>query len=587
VTDGEVPVRDAGDLLRRARRIGDLSQRELAARAEVSARVVARIESGETTAPRLDTLLSLVAAAGCHLALRPGLPGDVAEPGPAATDRAGRHFPAHLDVRPVDRFGTWWGDWPFMSTRAEKIWHRAPRQRPDNTFDLARWRRDVRRAAGERPDGYARGDDGPAATRRRQMTHDPDLRTADAEIADLVAAESERQRDCVRLIASENYVSRAVLEATGTMLTNKYSEGYAGKRYYEGQQVIDQVETLAVERAKALFGVEHANVQPYSGSPANLAVFLAFLDPGDTVMGMALPAGGHLTHGWSVSATGKWFRAVQYGVRKETGRVDMDDVRDLALTERPKVIFCGGTAIPRTIDFPAFAEIAREVGAVLVADIAHIAGLVAGGAHPSPVGHADVISTTTHKTLRGPRGAMLMSTAEHAKALDKAVFPGLQGGPHNHTTAAIAVALKEAAQPEFRTYAQAIVDNAKALAEGLTSRGFDLVSGGTDNHLLLVDLTTKEIPGKQAAKALDRAGIELNYNSVPFDPRKPFDPSGIRIGTAAVTSRGMTTADMDTVAGWIDQVVEAEKAGDAAAAEKVAGEVRELTRRYPTPGLPG
>lgn len=418
------------------------------------------------------------------------------------------------------------------------------------------------------------------------MTSDPDLRTTDPEVADLVVAENERQRDCVRLIASENYVSRAVLEATGSMLTNKYSEGYAGKRYYEGQQVIDQVETLAVERAKALFGVEHANVQPYSGSPANLAVYLAFLEPGETVMGMALPMGGHLTHGHSVSATGRWFRAVHYGVRKETGRVDMDEVRDLAAAERPKVIWCGGTAVPRTIDFPAFAAIAREVGAVLVADIAHIAGLVAGGAHPSPVGHADVITTTTHKTLRGPRGAMIMSTEEHAKALDKAVFPGLQGGPHNHTTAAIAVALKEAGTPEFASYARAVVANAKALGEGLAARGFDLVSGGTDNHLLLVDLQGKQIPGKVAAKALDRAGIELNYNTVPFDPRKPFDPSGIRIGTAAVTSRGMSTQDMDTVAAWIARVVEAERVGDAAEVELVAAEVRDLCGRYPTPGLP-
>ena len=421
----------------------------------------------------------------------------------------------------------------------------------------------------------------------QQPTTDQDLRTVDPEIADLVRAEAERQRDSVRLIASENYVSAAVLEATGTMLTNKYSEGYPGKRYYEGQQIIDQVETLAIERAKALFGVEHANVQPYSGSPANLAIYLAFMQPGDTVMGMALPMGGHLTHGWSVSATGKWFRPVQYGVRKETGRVDMDEVRELARAERPKIIFCGGTAIPRTIDFPAFAEVADEVGAILVADIAHISGLIAGGAHPSPVGHAGVIMTTTHKTLRGPRGAMLMSTAEHAKALDKAVFPGLQGGPHNHTTAAIAVALKEASAPEFRDYAHAIVANAKALAGGLLSRGFDLVSGGTDNHLLLVDLENKGIPGKQAAKALDRAGIELNYNTVPFDPRKPFDPSGVRIGTAAVTTRGMGTEDMDRIAGWIDAVVIAELAGDEAAIEKIAAEVHEFTRQFPTPGFPG
>jgi glycine hydroxymethyltransferase len=412
-----------------------------------------------------------------------------------------------------------------------------------------------------------------------------DLRSTDPEIADLIAAEVDRQRDMVRLIASENYVSTSVLEATGTVLTNKYSEGYPGKRYYEGQQVIDQVETLAIERAKALFGVDHANVQPYSGSPANLAVYLAFLSPGDTVMGMALPMGGHLTHGWSVSATGKWFRSVQYGVRKETGRVDMDEVRELARAERPKIIFCGGTAIPRTIDFPAFAEIAREVDAILVADIAHIAGLVAGGAHPSPVGHAPVISTTTHKTLRGPRGAMLMSDAEHASALDKAVFPGLQGGPHNHTTAAIAVALKEASTPEFRDYAHAIVANAAALAEGLLSRGFDLVSGGTDNHLILIDLANKAIPGKKAAKALDRAGIELNYNTVPFDPRKPFDPSGVRLGTSSVTSRGMTTPDMDRIAGWMDAVVSAETAGDESAVEKIAAEVHEFARSYPMPGL--
>ena len=411
-----------------------------------------------------------------------------------------------------------------------------------------------------------------------------DLSASDPEVAQLVEAEGRRQREMVRLIASENYVSAAVLQATGTVLTNKYSEGYAGKRYYEGQQVIDEVETLAVERAKSLFGVEHANVQPYSGSPANLAVYLAFLEPGDTVMGMALPMGGHLTHGWSVSATGKWFRSVQYGVRKETGRVDMDEVRDLARAERPKLIFCGGTAIPRTIDFPAFAEVAREVGAILVADIAHIAGLVAGGAHPSPVGHADVISTTTHKTLRGPRGAMLMSTAERAKALDKAVFPGLQGGPHNHTTAAIAVALKEAATDDFGRYAHAVVANAKALAEGLSGHGFDLVSGGTDNHLLLVDLENKQLPGKQAARALDRAGIELNYNTVPFDPRKPFDPSGIRLGTAAVTSRGMTEQDMARVADWIARVVDAERDGDQATVEAVGAEVRDFARSFPMPG---
>ncbi|RSM82115.1 serine hydroxymethyltransferase [Kibdelosporangium aridum] len=411
-----------------------------------------------------------------------------------------------------------------------------------------------------------------------------DLATADPEIAGLVEQEAKRQYEKIRLIASENYVSTAVLEATGSVLTNKYSEGYAGKRYYEGQQLIDPIESLAIERAKAVFGVDHANVQPYSGSPANLAVYMAFLQPGETVMGMALPAGGHLTHGWNVSATGKWFRSVAYGVRKDTGTVDLDEVRDLALAERPKLIWCGGTAIPRTIDYPGFAAIAQEVGAVLVADIAHIAGLIAGGAHPSPVGHAPVITTTTHKTLRGPRGAMIMSDAEHAKALDRAVFPGLQGGPHNHTTAAIAVALGEAGKPEFSTYAHAVVANAKALAAALVERGFDLVSGGTDNHLILIDLTNKGIAGKPAAKALDRAGIELNYNSVPFDPRKPFDPSGLRLGTPSITTRGLGTEQMVKVAEWIDQVVQAENAGDEATIERIAGEVRELLAAYPMPG---
>jgi glycine hydroxymethyltransferase len=412
----------------------------------------------------------------------------------------------------------------------------------------------------------------------------PTLAAADPEIAGLVEAEARRQHEKIRLIASENYVSQAVLEATGTVLTNKYSEGYPGKRYYEGQQLIDQVETLAIERAKSVFGVDHANVQPYSGSPANLAVYLAFAKPGDTVLGMALPDGGHLTHGWSVSATGKWFTPVRYGVRKETGRVDLDQVRELALEHRPKLIFAGGTAIPRTIDFPAFAEIAREVDAVLVADIAHIAGLIAGGAHPSPVGHAQVITTTTHKTLRGPRGAMILSDAEHAKAIDKAVFPGLQGGPHNNTTAAIAVALGEAAKPEFRDYAHAIVANAKALAEALTERGFDLVSGGTDNHLLLVDLTNKEIAGKPAAQALDRAGIELNYNTVPFDPRKPFDPSGIRLGTSAITTRGLKPEHQPQIAEWIDRAVTAAAAEDEPAIDAIAAEIRELLSAYPIPG---
>jgi glycine hydroxymethyltransferase len=412
----------------------------------------------------------------------------------------------------------------------------------------------------------------------------PHIASTDPEIAVLIEDEARRQFEKIRLIPSENYASVAVLEACGSVLNNKYSEGYPGRRYYEGQQFIDQVETIARERAKALFGVEHANVQPYSGSPANLAVYLAFLQPGDTVMGMALPMGGHLTHGWSVSATGKWFHAVQYGVRPETGRVDLDQVRDLALAERPKVIFCGGTAIPRTIDFPAFAAIAAEAGAILVADIAHIAGLIAGGAHPSPVGYAPVITTTTHKTLRGPRGAMIMSTAEYASPLDKAVFPGLQGGPHNHTTAAIAVALHEAAQPEFRTYAHQVVANAQALAAALTERGYDLVSGGTDNHLILMDLTSKGIAGKPAAKALDRAGIELNYNTVPFDPRKPFDPSGVRLGTPSVTTRGLREEHMPQIAAWMDEAISAALKDDEPAIERIAGEVRDLLAGFPMPG---
>jgi glycine hydroxymethyltransferase len=412
----------------------------------------------------------------------------------------------------------------------------------------------------------------------------PHVASTDPEVARLIDAEARRQFEKVRLIPSENYVSLAVLEASGTVLTNKYSEGYPGRRYYEGQQVIDVIETLATDRARALFGVQHANVQPYSGSPANLAVYLALAAPGDTIMGMALPMGGHLTHGWSVSVTGKWFRAVQYGVRAETGRVDLDEVRDLARRERPKLIFCGGTAIPRTIDFPAFAEIANEVGAVLVADIAHIAGLIAGGAHPSPVGYAPVITTTTHKTLRGPRGAMIMSDDEYAKPLDRAVFPGLQGGPHNHTTAAIAVALHEAAKPEFREYAAQVVRNAKALADALSERGYTLVSGGTDNHLILADLTSQGIGGKPAAQALDRAGIELNYNTVPFDKRKPFDPSGIRLGTPAITTRGLDETHMPRIAAWMDEAIAAAAKEDETTIERIAGEVRELLAGFPMPG---
>lgn len=409
------------------------------------------------------------------------------------------------------------------------------------------------------------------------------LGRTDPEIRDLISAEERREAETVRLIPSENYVSSAVLAATGSVLTNKYSEGYSGRRYYEGQQFIDPVEDIAVERAKSLFGAEHANVQPYSGSPCNLAVYLAFLQPGDTVMGISLPHGGHLTHGHPVSVTGRWFRAVHYGVDPETGRIDYDQARDLAKREKPKLVWAGGTAIPRIIDFEVFAGIAHDVGAIFAADIAHIAGLIAGGAHPSPVGLADVITTTTHKTLRGPRGAMFLSTAQHAAAMDKAVFPGLQGGPHNHTTAAIAVALKEASQPEFKQYASQIVANAKVLAGELTERGYKLISGGTDNHLMLVDLTNKQIGGKPAAKALDRAGIELNFNTVPFDPRKPADPSGIRIGTPAVTSRGMKEPEMKMIAGWIDRIISSPE--DENLAARVSGEIKEVCTHFPPPGI--
>jgi glycine hydroxymethyltransferase len=412
---------------------------------------------------------------------------------------------------------------------------------------------------------------------------DPSLAESDPEVARLIAQENVLEHEKLRLIASENYASRAVMEATGSVLTNKYSEGYSHKRYYEGQQAIDQVEELAIGRLKALFGADHVNVQPYSGSPANLAVYFAFCAPGDTVMGLALPAGGHLTHGHSVSITGRYFKSVQYGVRKDDHRIDIDEVRSLASKHRPKLLWCGTTAYPRTLDFAAFRAIADEVGALLVVDMAHIAGLVCGGQHPSPIGVADVVTSTTHKTFRGPRGGMIFCKKEHAAAIDKAVFPGLQGGPHNHVTAGIAVASREAARPQFKTYARAIVENAQALASALDERGFGVITGGTDNHLLLIDVTSKGVTGKELAQALDRAGIVLNYNAVPFDPRKPFDPSGVRIGTPSVTSRGMGKDVMLRIAGWIDRVTQ--KPGDEANLAKVKGEVKDLCAQYPAPGI--
>jgi glycine hydroxymethyltransferase len=409
------------------------------------------------------------------------------------------------------------------------------------------------------------------------------LKTVDPDIYQMVAQETDRQRDTIRLIASENYASKAVLEATGSVLTNKYSEGYAGRRYYEGQEYIDQIESLACERLKALFKVDHVNVQPYSGSPANLAVYMALCETGDTVMGMSLPMGGHLTHGWKVNFSGKLFQPIQYDVDSKTERIDFAKVREMAVASKPRLIFAGATAYPRIIDFSAFAEIAKEVGAYLIADIAHISGLVAAGVHPSPAPYADVISSTTHKTFRGPRGGMLMCREEHQKAIDRAVFPGLQGGPHNHVTAGIAVAAKEAATPEFKAYAEQIVANARALATGLEAEGFRLVSGGTDNHLLLLDLRPLDVLGKPAARALNTAGIVCNCNTIPFDTNKPFNPSGIRLGTPAITSRGLKEGEMVRVAKWIGAVV---KGGDdEALLERTRAEISEFLTDFPAPGI--
>ncbi len=410
------------------------------------------------------------------------------------------------------------------------------------------------------------------------------LAAVDPEIARLIELETAYQRDQVRLIASENYASTAVMQALSTVLMNKYAEGYPTKRYYEGQRYIDQVEQLAIDRAKALFSAEHANVQPHSGSPANLAVYTALLAPGDTILGMALPAGGHLTHGWKVSATGKLWSAVQYGVDRDTHLIDFAEVRRLAHEHKPKIIVCGASAYPRTIDFAAFRAIADEVGAYLLADMAHIAGLVAGGQHPSPVPHADAVTTTTHKTLRGPRGGMILTTKKHQKAIDRAVFPGLQGGPHMHSIAGIAVALREADSPAFKAYAEAVVDNARALGQALVDAGFSLTTGGTDNHLLVVDVTRLGVGGGQMAQALTKAGIVTNMNAIPFDTRPPADPSGIRIGTPAVTSRGFGPAEMQQIAGWIADV--ARHIDDDRHLAAIAEDVRALCRRFPAPGIP-
>jgi glycine hydroxymethyltransferase len=411
------------------------------------------------------------------------------------------------------------------------------------------------------------------------------MRTAleqyDPQIYELIRQEEARQSGSIRLIPSENYVSRAVMMASSSCLTNKYAEGYPGKRYYEGQQVTDLIETVARQRARKLFKADHANVQPYSGSVANLAAYAALIKPGETIMGMSLVHGGHLTHGWKVSLTSKFFNSVPYPLHTETGRLDYDAVRDLAKKHRPNIIISGATAYPRIIDFEVFGAIAKEVGAYHVSDIAHIAGLVVAGIHKSPVPYADIVSTTSHKTLRGPRGGMLLCKAEHADKVDRAVFPGLQGGPHMHTLTAIAVAMAEADTPEFVAYANQIVKNAKALAEKLLEYGFNLVSGGTDNHLILIDLRNKQIPGKKLAKALDRAGIVTNYNTVPGDPAPPFNPSGLRLGTPAITTRGMKEPEARQVAAFINTV--AENIDSDSVIEQVGKDVLLLCSRFPVP----
>jgi len=401
----------------------------------------------------------------------------------------------------------------------------------------------------------------------------------DPEIYEAILAETQRQQQGVELIPSENYASAAVLGAVATVFTNKYSEGYSGKRYYGGNEHVDTVETIAINRAKELFGAEHANVQAYSGSPANLAIYYGLLDPGDTVMGLALPAGGHLTHGWKVNFSANYYNAVQYPVDVETGLINMDVVAELAKEHKPKLIWAGGTAYPRTFDFERFAQIAEDVGACFAADIAHISGLCATGLHPSPIPYADAVMATTHKLLRGPRGAIIMTKEEHAKAIDRAVFPALQGGPHDNVTAAIAVCLKEALTPEYTVYCKQVVANAKAMADQFMSRGFAVVSGGTDVHLMLVDLSVQDVPGKVAQNKLDEAGITTNANMVPGDKRSAFDPSGIRVGTPAATTRGFKEAEIRQVADWICDVVE--NIEDDGAIQRVKQDVADLCAQYP------
>ncbi|MEK7664488.1 MAG: serine hydroxymethyltransferase [Patescibacteria group bacterium] len=411
------------------------------------------------------------------------------------------------------------------------------------------------------------------------------LNKKDPKISKLIKLETERQKTSLEMIPSENHCSPAVREALGSLLTDKYAEGYPGKRYYSGLKYYDQLESLCQERAKKLFGVEYANVQPYSGSPANAAVYMAVAEPGDTIMGMALPMGGHLTHGWKVNFSAKFFKSVQYGVDQKTHLINYNQVEKLTRDSKPKLIWVGATAYPRVFDWKRLGQIADSVGAYLAADIAHIAGLIAGGAHSNPVPYVHIISTTTHKTLRGPRGGIIMVTEKGIKKdpdlpkkIDKAVFPGLQGGPHENAIAAIAVCLKEASMPAFKNYARQVVKNAKVLSEELKNYKFNLVSGGTDNHLILVDLRNKNITGSEAADLLEEAGITINKNSIPYDPAGPFKPSGIRMGTPAITTRGMREKEMKKIASWINQVISNPKL-----VKKVRGEIKNFCRKFPLP----
>jgi len=406
-----------------------------------------------------------------------------------------------------------------------------------------------------------------------------DLQNTDPEVFEAIQNEIKRENNHILLIASENYASKAVLDAQGCVMTNKYAEGYPHKRYYGGCEYVDVVEDLAISRAKAIFGAEHVNVQPHSGTQANMAVYFAVLKPGDTIMGMDLAHGGHLSHGSRVNFSGIFYNVVSYGVGRETGTIDYDEVRKLAVERRPKIIVIGASAYARTLDFKAFQAIAKEVGAYTLADIAHIAGLVAAGVHPSPFPHCDFVTTTTHKTLRGPRGGMIMCKAEYAKLIDKSIFPGIQGGPLMHAIAAKAVAFKEALTPEFKSYQEQVAKNAGRLADGLVKRGYNLVSGGTDNHLMLVDLRNKGITGKDAETALDASGITLNKNAVPFDDKPPMVTSGVRIGTPAVTTRGMKETEMDKIAEYIDKVLS--NIGNEGVYSEVRKAVGDLCKRFP------